>query len=576
MGIDTGNGPGVHASECYPICLVQLPLLRDCRGDPGSRPRAVDPRRRLWRYLLSRKGGATRSAKPSAGEKVSDPHSDCPTQSTVKEQTYANKQVARMVDGAIVVVLFIFAAGAPNSIAATQSAWLVGMALWLLRLSLRPAPRLSRTPVDYVILGFFILSGLSSLLSYELMVSFGKMRAASLFTILYLFAENIPSLRVARLLALTLLAACMVNVFYTFGERLVGRGVKVQGVSENSPLFTAGVRSGDTLLEVDGRKLGDPQELISALLKQDESPAAILGYRHELQPVFKVPRGNLLPGDTVLDQLGLGGWTRGRDWRATGFYGQFVTYAEVLQLIIALALGIFVSLPMKRSWAGALLLLSLAGLGAALLLTVTRASWLGCLVSTLIVLLLAVGRRAMIMIAVVALPLIIAGLLVLQQKRNVSFIDQTDQSTTWRQTVWREGVDLLVSKPRHMLVGVGMDSIKRHWRAWGMFDKGRIPWGHMHSNLLQIALERGLPALLLWLAFLFVYGRSLWRSLRNKSKLHWLDRGMLLGALGGLVGFFTSGLVHYNWGDSEVVMVFYMLSGLTFAISRYSALPRYN
>jgi len=42
----------------------------------------------------------------------------------------------------------------------------------------------------------------------------------------------------------------------------------------------------------------------------------------------------------------------------------------------------------------------------------------------------------------------------------------------------------------------------------------------------------------------------------------------LLGALGGLVGFFTSGLVHYNWGDSEVVMVLYLIMGLTLAVHR--------
>jgi O-antigen ligase len=183
-----------------------------------------------------------------------------------------------------------------------------------------------------------------------------------------------------------------------------------------------------------------------------------------------------------------------------------------------------------------------------------------------------------------AIPLVLAGLFVLQQKRNVAFIDQTDQSTTWRETVWREGVHLLVSKPRHLLVGVGMDSIKGHWRQWGMFDGGRIPWGHMHSNLLQIALERGVPALILWLALLFVYQRTLWRALRTRSSsdgvmettmpqksnrsLHWMERGILLGALGGLTGFFTSGLVHYNWGDSEVVMVFYMIMGMSLAIVR--------
>ena len=493
------------------------------------------------------------------------------------EQRETESQTARVLDGGIVAFLFVFAAAAPNSIAATQSAWLVGLALWLLRFAFRPRPRLQRTPIDYFVLGFFILSGISSFLSYEPMVSIGKLRAASLFTIIYLFAENIPSLRVARLLAITLIAACIVNVFYTAGERLLGRGVKVYGVSEQSPLYKAGIRDGDTLLEVDGEKLRDPQELVSALAKPEKKPAAVSAYRHELQPVFKVPRGTVLPGTTPLEQLGIGGWSRGRDWRATGFYGQFVTYAEVVQLIIALTMGLFVSLPVKRSWAGALLLAALAGFGYALLLTVTRASWLGCAVSTLIILLLGVGRRTLILIGVLAVPLILAGLFILQQKRNVAFIDQADQSTTWRETVWREGFKLLVSKPRHLLLGVGMDSIKGHWREWGMFDNGRIPWGHMHSNLLQIALERGVPALILWLALLFVYARTLWRSLRvirtrsgsdGITGLLWIERGILLGALGGLAGFFISGLVHYNWGDSEVVMVFYMIMGLTLAIHR--------
>ena len=482
-----------------------------------------------------------------------------------------------MLDGAIVAFLFLFAAAAPNSIAATQSAWLVGMALWLARLALRPRPKLRKTPVDYLVLGFFILTGLSSVLSYEPMVSIGKLRAASLFTIIYLFAENVPSLRMARLLALTLVAACMVNVFFTAGERLVGRAVKVYDVSEKGPLYQAGIRDGDTLLEVEKQKLHDPQELVTELSKPDKKPVAVLTYRHELLPVFKVQRGSLLPGATPLEQLGVGSWSRGRDWRATGFYGQFVTYAEVLQLIFALAMGLFVSLPVKRSWAGVGLLVVVAGFGGALLLTVTRASWLGCLVSTLLILLLGVGRRAVIIIGVLAIPLILAGLFILQQKRNVSFIDQADQSTTWRETVWREGFSLLVSKPRHLLVGVGMDSIKAHWREWGMFDGGRIPWGHMHSNLLQIALERGVPALLLWLAFLFVYARTLWRSLKlvrarrvseGKFVGAWIDCGILLGALGGLAGFLTSGLVHYNWGDSEVVMVLYMIMGLALVVRR--------
>jgi len=486
----------------------------------------------------------------------------------VPEEQPAKSTGAKILDAAIIAFLFIFAAAAPNSIAATQSAWLIGMLLWLVRFAFRPRPRLRETPVDYLLLGFFILSGISAFLSYEPMVSIGKMRAASLFTIVYLFTENVHSLRVVRLLALTLLGACTINVVFTAGQRFFGQGVKIYGISQNSPFHQTNIQDGDTLLSVDGHKLREPQEIVNSLSKADIQPVSILVYRHELQFKVEVPRGRLLPGSSALEQLGLQAWSRGRDWRASGFYSQYVSYAEVLQLIIALAIGLFVSLPRKRSVAGVLLLIALTGFCFALLLTVTRASWFGCAVSSLVILTLAVRRRTVILVGLLAVPLILAGLFVLQQKRNVGFLDQKDHSTTWRETVWREGVHLLVSNPRHLLIGVGMDSIKKRWREWGLFDGGRLLWGHMHSNPLQIALERGLPALGLWLAFLFVYAQTLWRSLRSNIGLQWLERGVLLGALGGLAGFFTSGLVHYNWGDSEVVMVFYLMTGLSLAITR--------
>ena len=75
---------------------------------------------------------------------------------------------------------------------------------------------------------FFILSGISAVLSSEPLVSIGKMRAASLFLIFYLFVENIPSKKVARGLALTLVASCLINVFYTAATRVVGRGIKIE------------------------------------------------------------------------------------------------------------------------------------------------------------------------------------------------------------------------------------------------------------------------------------------------------------------------------------------------------------
>jgi O-antigen ligase len=360
----------------------------------------------------------------------------------------------------------------------------------------------------------------------------------------------------------------------------MGRGIKLETVAENSPLSAAiltsdrkvgalAIKSGDTVLEVDGKRVRDLDELANALnVSQGSAPARLKIFRAEWIATLAVPRGRLLPGTTSQERLGVSGWSTGRDWRASGLYGQYVSYAEALQLIIALAVGMFVSLPAKRSRRGFLLLLAIAGLGFALALTVTRASWLAFLVSTAVIFLLGAGRRAVLTAGLLTIPLILVGLFILQQKRNVGFLDPTDQSTSWRQTVWREGFGLLMSKPRQLLIGVGMDSIKGHWREWGLFDGGRLPWGHMHSNPLQIALERGIPALILWLIFLGLYARTLWRLARNPAIDDWVERGVVLGALGGLSGFFASGLVHYNWGDSEVVMIFYCIVGLTLALER--------
>jgi O-antigen ligase len=528
----------------------------------------------------------------------------------------ASGVAAARLERLVVGCLFAFAFCAPHSIAAAQGLWVLGMLAWAARFAFRPRPVLRRTPVDYALLGFFILTFLTTLFSYEPDESIGKLRAASLFTIVYLAAENVPSRRVLRALVLTLVASCMLNVAYTFAVRARGHGVKVTSLSAGSPLAAAGVREGDTLLEVDRAPLKSPADIERGLgatrtvreatvrwpdgkaaCVADERLACLKGVRSEVPLAINVERGKLLEGATPEARLGIASWSRGRDERATGFYGQYTTYAEVLQLIGSLTLGLLVALfaarrrPRrddddearlsdegasawsKRSrWSVVLLASAFGGIACALLLTVTRASWVAFVVSIFLIVTVGVAsRRALVVVALAVAVVVPLGLYVLRQKRGVGFIDQRDQSTTWRETVWREGFDRLISNPRHLFVGVGMDSLKRRWREWGMFDHGRLPWGHLHSTPLQIAFERGLPTLAAWLALLFLYWRLLWRLARRLGKREWVERGLALGALGGAVGFFTSGLVHYNLGDSEVAMVFYFIMGLALALERLTA-----
>ena len=484
------------------------------------------------------------------------------------------------LERAILAMIFLFVIAAPNSIAATQTAWMLGMLFWVLRFFVWPRPQLHRTPIDYPLFGFFLLTGLSSFLSYEPSVSFGKMRAASLFLIVYFVAENVVAPRILRLLVILLIAATMVNVLFVFAQLAIGRGITVHGVSEASPLRDARLISrthnqpipildGDTIEKVDGRSIRSVDDLVDALEQSDKKePVAVQIYRVEWIATLKIPRGNLLSGATPEERLGIQRWSHGRDRRATGFYDHWTTYAESLQLIGSIALGLFAALPRKRNRNAILLGAAIFGLCGALLLTVTRASWLSFLLSACLIAVLGFSRRALIVIAACAVPVVLAGLFVLHQKRNVGFYDQKDDSIAWRQKIWREGFHLLTSNPRHLVIGVGMDSIKSHWREWDLFEGGKLPMGHMHSDYLQLALERGVPTLIAWLILLGVYGWTLWQTQRRVSKENWIERGIVLGALGGLLGFMSSGVVHYNWGDSEVVMVFYLIMGLSLVVER--------
>ena len=117
-------------------------------------------------------------------------------------------------------------------------------------------------------------------------------------------------------------------------------------------------------------------------------------------------------------------------------------------------------------------------------------------------------------------------------------------------TMWRDGARLWTESPRNFIFGIGMDSKEKHWQEWQMFDGGRLPMGHFHSTYFQLAVERGLPALLIW------------RGLRTNQNGDWRNRGIMLGSLGGMVGFATSGFVHSNIIDAVVVLLFYLIMGL--------------
>jgi O-antigen ligase len=246
----------------------------------------------------------------------------------------------------------------------------------------------------------------------------------------------------------------------------------------------------------------------------------------------------------------------------------------VLQLIGSLLMGLLIAGYLRwnkddgAAAGGALKRLSKAGvilpvlsfglICLALLLSGTRASQLGLMASAIAMVIAAGNRRLVIALIAVAVPAAAIGYMTLQTTRY------EDGSNQYRQIVWRDGLRLATERPSHLVVGIGMDSIKKHWREWDLFDGGRLEIGHFHSTPVQLAVERGLPALALWFTFLGLYAFRLWKYLRSGGGRRGF--GIVLGCFGGLAGFVTAGMVHYNLGDGEVAMIFYLLAGMALSV----------
>lgn len=479
---------------------------------------------------------------------------------------------SKLLERTVFICLILMTIFAPHSIALTQTFWLTGMLAWVVRLFIKPRPKLVKSgKLDFALWAFFGWTVISSIFSYAPDISIDKLRGAALFLIFYFVINNLRTLKSAKFIAFALVASCMVSVLWTPIERIFGRGVEIHGLSANSCLSKAVLLEGDTILKANGKKISSPEAFVAELEKNEVNKVEF--YRPDFNAVVEIKKADLLSGD-ALQKLGIESWKHSRNWRSAGFYGHYVTFAEVLQLIASLAFGLFIALfqnsdskfqipkilPQNRVFA-LLLFFSLVFMSLALLLTSTRASQLAFIISAFLIVIFNGNRKLLLGLAVIVLPAALIGLYALQKSRNVSFFDSTDNSITWRETVWREGVDLATNSPRHLAIGVGMDSIKRFKEDWHLFDNGKLPMGHFHSTPLQLAVERGIPALLLWLMVLGVYWKQLISAIRrSESKI---EKGILLGCLGGSTGFFASGCVHYNLGDAEVAMIFFLLMGVS-------------
>ncbi len=463
----------------------------------------------------------------------------------------------------ILFTLVVYALFAPHSIAVTQGAYLTGAAAWVVQLASSRNWKRLRTPADLSLFGFFACCVISSFLSYEPSLSIKGLKSPAFFLAFYFVCNNIKSLRVARILCFALIASCLINVAYSATQLARGRGLRIDTLRQDSPLSAEGLTAGDVIIEADGQKIKIEEDLARAI-RSRRGQVEVRYLRNESLREASISRRELIK---TLEADGLGMTTSpGRNFRLSGFYSHYETYAEVLQMIAALAFGMLLAMRNKKSAAAVFLLVAVALLSGTLILTSTRAAMTALAVAVLVMAAVSSGRRA-VMAAIIAILLLAPiALIALERSRGRSIFEFHEGSTAYRLKVWSEALTLVRTNP---VLGIGKGSEAKLKDKLGLYDNGRLPPGHFHSTPIQIAAWWGLPALAFYFSFMAIFFVEMWRSFRRagregKSEI----AGMILGVMGALIAFNISSIVHFNFGDGEVVMHLWLMTGLAFAVRR--------
>jgi O-antigen ligase len=242
--------------------------------------------------------------------------------------------------------------------------------------------------------------------------------------------------------------------------------------------------------------------------------------------------------------------------RPVGTLSHYMTYSGVLMLVTCAAVSRLIFHPQPAAWP----MIAVPALLVALVVTYTRNAWIGTFLGVAV--LLAVRNWKLVILA----P-IVAGLAFLVapgavQQRAQSLVNPSDPSSRDRVVMLKIGVEMVRDHP---LVGVGPEMISHVYPAYSQHhpDAVHAVNPHLHNVPVQIAAERGLPALVAWLWFVVVAMRDLWRQLRAR-----IAPGVAGAGLAAVVAMLAAGMFEYNFGDSEFLMLFLGLITLPFAAAR--------
>ena len=237
--------------------------------------------------------------------------------------------------------------------------------------------------------------------------------------------------------------------------------------------------------------------------------------------------------------------------RPDGALTHYMTYSGTLMLVLCAAVARLVFATRERTWPA----LVMPALVLALAVSLGRNAWVGACVAVALLLALRDFRL------VALLPVTIAVLLVAAPdsvtNRAMSMFDLRDPTNQDRVAMLDAGARMVRDHP---LTGVGPAMVPRVYEQYKPDYAVQQLNPHLHNVPMQIAAERGLPALAIWVWLMVMLSMRLAQLFRSGR-----ERLLTATALAATAAMLAAGLFEYNFGDSEFLMLYLVLITLPFA-----------
>jgi O-antigen ligase len=249
--------------------------------------------------------------------------------------------------------------------------------------------------------------------------------------------------------------------------------------------------------------------------------------------------------------------------RVHGLLSHYMTYSGVIMLVACTAAARIMFRKEDRLWG----VMIMPALLVALALTLSRNAWVGACAGIGTLFLLRDFRLVALLPVVLGVFVAVAPTQVTERLYSMFSLHQlsgssettgaTVESNRDRLAMMRTGIRIVRDYP---LTGVGPDMVIQVYPAYRDPQAVRQLNPHLHNVPLQIAAERGLPALALWCWFVVTLLRDFLR-LRSRTALPSLPTA----GVAAVVAMVAAGMFEYNFGDSEFLMLFLLLVTLPYA-----------